>query len=187
MTKLGPLVTVMMIAVFLVALLGGYNSNPSVLAQGTFVAGLTGAQVIPSVNTTATGNFAIKNTTSSTLSYILNITNLSNITRADINLGVSNESGPEVLTIFIAKSPTAQINGTLVEGNITSTNLQGPLKSKPISSLIDLMGKGNTYVVVKTLKYPNGSIRGQIGYEGIDETGTSAGEQKLTSPKFEVD
>lgn len=187
MTKFSCQVEISIIGVVLFALVMINNLSPSVVAQRTFVAGLTGNQVIPSVNTTSTGSLAVKDITSGTLNYVLNVTNLSNITRAEINIGAGNQNGPEVLTIFIANPPTAQINGTLAQGNITSANLQGPLKSKPISSLIDLMERGNAYVLIKTLTNPNGSIRGQIGFEGIDETGTSAGEQNLTNAKLEVD
>ena len=46
------------------------------------------------------------------------------------------------------------------------------------------MQKGNTYVNVLTMQNPNGEIRGQLGFAGIDETGTNLGEQKVT-PEFQ--
>ena len=41
------------------------------------------------------------------------------------------------------------------------------------------MQKGGVYVNVLTVQNPNGEIRGQLGFAGIDETGTNVDEQKL--------
>ena len=43
------------------------------------------------------------------------------------------------------------------------------------------MQKGGTYVNVLTVQNPNGEIRGQLGFAGIDETGTNVDEQRLNS------
>ena len=58
------------------------------------------------------------------------------------------------------------------------------MMGKQLSNLTDLMQKGGTYVNVLTVQNPNGEIRGQLGFAGIDETGTNRGEQKVT-PEFQ--
>ena len=44
------------------------------------------------------------------------------------------------------------------------------------------MYNGDTYVNVHTRQYPNGEVRGQIGLEGIDESGTMLGQNKEIPP-----
>jgi hypothetical protein len=51
---------------------------------------------------------------------------------------------------------------TSIRGNITSSDLKGPLKGKMIAELISAMRNGNTYVSIDTPYHENGEIRGQI-------------------------
>ena len=112
--------------------------------------------------------------------YILNVTDIGNVTTADIHVGKQGENGPIVVTIFTSESPPFRTNGTLSQGNITSAILQGPMKDKQLFGLIDLFQHGDAYVNVGTEQNPNGEIRGQIGFAGIDETGKGLGEKNLT-------
>lgn len=157
------------------------NPIPTGLAaQGSFVAGLTGIEEVPPVLTNATGSATFLPTLEGKLMYILNVTDIGNVTKADVHVGKQGENGPVVVTIFTSESPPARINGTLSQGNITSANLQGPMKDKPLSGLIDLFQNGDAYVNVGTEQNPNGEIRGQIGFAGIDESGKALGEKNLT-------
>lgn len=157
------------------------NTVPTGLAaQGSFVAGLTGIEEVPPVHTNATGSAIFLPTLEGKLMYILNVTDIGNVTKADVHVGKQGENGPVVVTIFTSESPPAQINGTLSQGNISSANLQGPMKGKQLSGLIDLFQHGNAYVNVGTEQNPNGEIRGQIGFAGIDESGKALGEKNLT-------
>lgn len=157
------------------------NTVPTGLAaQGSFVAGLTGIEEVPPVHTNATGSAIFLPTLEGKLMYILNVTDIDNVTKADVHVGKQGENGPVVVTIFTSESPPAQINGTLSQGNISSANLQGPMKGKQLSGLIDLFQHGNAYVNVGTEQNPNGEIRGQIGFAGIDESGKALGEKNLT-------
>jgi len=157
------------------------NTVPTGLAaQGSFVAGLTGIEEVPPVHTNATGSATFLPTLEGKLMYILNVTDIGNVTKADVHVGKQGENGPVVVTIFTSESPPAQINGTLSQGNISSANLQGPMKGKPLSGLIDLFQNGDAYVNIGTEQNPNGEIRGQIGFAGIDESGKALGEKNLT-------
>ena len=53
-------------------------------------------------------------------------------------------------------------NGTLVEGQVTPSDLVGPLKGKTINELMQLFNNTKTYVNIQTEQYPHGEIRGQI-------------------------
>ncbi len=156
------------------------NTVPTGLAvQGSFVAGLTGIEEVPPVHTNATGDASFLPTSEGKIMYILNVTNIVNVTKADVHVGKQGENGPVVVAIFTSESPPARINGTLSQGNITSANLQGPMKGKQLSGLIDLFQHGDAYVNVGTEQNPNGEIRGQIGFAGTDESGKALG-QNLT-------
>lgn len=52
--------------------------------------------------------------------------------------------------------------GVLSEGNITATNLEGPMAGQLLSNLTSAMQNEQTYVNVHTQQNPNGEIRGQI-------------------------
>jgi hypothetical protein len=56
----------------------------------------------------------------------------------------------------------------LSEGNITATNLEGPMAGKILSNLTSAMRNEQTYVNVHTQQNQNGEIRGQI----LNETST---------------
>ena len=155
-------------------------------AEESFVAGLRGYEEVPPVNTSSTGyvNFVL---VSDRLSYLLNVTNIHNVTNADIHLASYGKNGPIVGQLFESTNITGMVNGTLSKGNFTAENLQGPLKGQQISDLINHMQEGNTYVNVRTSTNPEGEIRGQIGFQGIDETGTTLGEKKLPPENLDVD
>jgi CHRD domain len=114
------------------------NTVPTGLAaQGSFVAGLIGIEEVPPVHTNATGDASFLPTMEGKIMYILNVTNIGNVTKAEIHVGKQGENGQVVVALFTSKSPQARTNGTLSLGNITSANLQGPMKGKQLSGLID--------------------------------------------------
>lgn len=174
--RLSPKILVLVIAIPMIV--GAANETSSI--QPTFVAGLTGNQEVPVVHTNATGTASFSATSNSTTGYVLNITGMSNVTQADVNVAEQGKNGPIILTLFTSKAPVSNITGVLSKGNITSSNLQGPMKGEQLSSLTDLMQNGGAYVNIRTIQNPNGEIRGQIGFVGIDESGKALGEQNLT-------
>lgn len=155
--------------------------------QTSFVAGLTGNQEVPVVDTNVTGSALFVSKSSGTITYVVNVTNMANITSAELSIGKQGENGQIAVVLFKAASPTTNINGTLTQGNISSANLQGPLKDKLVTDLTNILQQGGAYVNVHTVQNPRGEIRGQIGFEGIDESGTAAGEGNITLPTEEVD
>lgn len=150
-------------------------------AQGSFVAGLTGIEEVPPAHTNATGSASFLQTSDGKMMYGLNVTGVGNVTKADVHVGKQGENGPVVVNIFTSKSSPIRINGTVSEGNITAASLQGPMKGKQLSDLIDLFQHGDTYVNVATEQNSNGEIRGQIGFAGIDESGKALGEKNITA------
>lgn len=92
----------------------------------------------------------------------MNVTDIDKATAAHIHFGTAGKNGPIIVTLFKSDKPTELKNGTLGEGNVTATDLEGPMKGKAISDLIAAMKNGTTYVNVLSTDFPNGEMRGQL-------------------------
>ncbi|HEY4551283.1 MAG TPA: CHRD domain-containing protein [Bacillus sp. (in: firmicutes)] len=92
----------------------------------------------------------------------LTVNNLENFTQAHIHLGRIGVNGPIVAFLFGPVDPDISVKKGIVEGIITADDLVGPLKGRRLSTLIDLMEDGKTYVNAHTAQNPDGEIRGQI-------------------------
>lgn len=122
---------------------------------------LTGMEEVPPVITNSTG-IALFELVKDNINFKVNVTNLDNINAAHIHFGEFGQNGDIIFTLFKPATPIDILNGTLVEGKITSVDLQGPLKGKTVNDLVQLINNTKTYVNIHTEQYPNGEIRGQI-------------------------
>jgi CHRD domain-containing protein len=67
----------------------------------------------------------------------------------------------------IDKTPQGKTKGTVSMGAATSDDLQGQLKGKSLSDLLESMVNGSVYISIHTKDFPNGEIRGNC-FVGID-------------------
>jgi hypothetical protein len=125
-----------------------------------FTASLSGSQEVPPNTSTAKG-WAWFKPMGDTVWYKVNVTGVDKVSMAHIHSGKTGANGDPIAMLQIEKS-TGPINGTLAQGNITSSDLMGTLAGKSISDLVSKMQSGETYVNVHTESNPNGEIRGQI-------------------------
>jgi CHRD domain len=116
-------------------------------------------QVNGDVTATGISGFIV-NSGNSKVWYQIEAEGLNGVTQAHIHSGKVGENGPVVATLFKGNKDT--VNGALVQGSITADKLEGPLKGKSISDLIDLFDDASAYVNVHTETFPDGEIRGQI-------------------------
>jgi hypothetical protein len=130
--------------------------------QNGYITTLNGKNEVPShADVTATGiSGLIVNSGNSKVWYQIEAEGLKGVTQAHIHSGKAGENGPVVATLFKGNKDT--VNGALVQGSITADKLEGPLKGKSISDLLDLFHKASAYVNVHTETFPDGEIRGQI-------------------------
>ena len=153
----------------------------------SFIAKLTGNNVIPPVNTNAIGivKFQAKDPNNNNeLYYEINLTNIHNdITRVEVHLGKEAENGRSIVTLYqttislpseiCCRSAASESERSkfFFNGTISPQSLElGPLAgSKNIADLVRLFDTGNAYVEVythnpKSLNLLNGDseIRGQI-------------------------
>jgi hypothetical protein len=161
-TILGTTLTVLILA----AVAATTTFSNSAFAQGgreKFVANLSVSQVVPPIDSNATGSAEFEPTTEGTnISYTVNVTDINAVKGAHIHIGEVGQNGPIVVTLFEPETPTGQQSGLLSKGNITSDSLKGPMAGKQLSDLIDVMKNEGAYVNVHTQQNPDGEIRGQI-------------------------
>jgi hypothetical protein len=91
-----------------------------------------------------------------TVTYIIQVSNLNNITAAHIHSGAAGANGP-VRVGFFAGPATSIAQGTLVEGSFTASDVTGI----DFNTLLGEMRAGTAYVNVHSTTYPGGEIRGQ--------------------------
>ncbi len=134
-----------------------YSSNE----EKKFWAGLEGEFEVPPIDTDASGITMVKEMQDS-IWYMINVSSIDNITAAHIHSGNQGDNGPIVASLFSSDIPAENINGTLVQGNITAKMLKGPLLGEQLSELVLGMQENSTYVNIHTADHPDGEIRGQI-------------------------
>ena len=127
-----------------------------------FSAMLSGGEEVPPVDTAATGVASFTVEGGESIKYDVNVTGMDKVTAAHIHNAPKGENGEVVATLFKADSPTGQISGTLANGSITASNLEGQMKGSPFRDIIRALERGEAYVNVHTEENPNGEIRGQI-------------------------
>ena len=130
-------------------------SNSGYAQKRTFIAQLGGNQEIPP-NTSVAKGWAWFVQTNNTIWYKLNVTGLDRVVGAHIHNGRADENGDPIVALFHSGTPTGPVNGTLVEGNLTSADLP------PVVGFVNKMELGETYVNIHTVPFPTGEIRGQI-------------------------
>jgi CHRD domain-containing protein len=153
-----------MILVTIITTVALYSLTVSASAQNLpkFIIKLTGSQEVPPVQTDAVGVAQISaySAGENTLSYTINVKNITGVTAGHTHLGKKGENGPIVLTFFKYDTPRNNVSET---GSIKADMLEGPMKGKPLSDLALAALNGSLYINIHTEKNANGEIRGQIG------------------------
>jgi CHRD domain len=121
----------------------------------TFYAKLSGKNVVPPVKTEASGSakftFSEKG---DMMHYVLNLKNIDSVSMAHIHHAAKGENGSIAVWLFKGKVVSVK-NGVLSKGDITGKDIN-------LDSLKTWMQNGDAYVLVHTVKHPDGEIRGQI-------------------------
>ena len=136
-------------------------------AQGStsqFSANLTGELTFPPTvtNATGTGEFTVAGD-GNTMRYTIDANNIDKVT----DVFVAASSGGRYADLVQLRSGVNEgisgpINGTLVEGNFTSSDFTGRLNINQMSDLLKLILDGNAYVRIQTFDAPLGKIVGKI-------------------------
>jgi hypothetical protein len=126
------------------------------------IATLSGDQVVPPVNTKATGHATFKHPDSTTMNYKVNFTGIIHPTGIGVHMGKTGSNGDLIVDLMKQAKIQSTNVGMIVTGSFTTQDLIGPMKGKTILELVDSMKSGDTYLSVDTEKHPTGEIRGQL-------------------------
>ena len=167
--------------------------------SGIFVAGATGGQEVPPVETAARGSavFAV-NEDGTGIDYALAVQDIENVTMAHIHQAPVGENGEIVAQLYPEDTQQeepipGEFDGLLATGTITEDDLVGPLEGQSLEALVEAMGGRQTYVNVHTEQNPQGEVRGQIvtvtemvDCLGFEQQVTTTPEAETTTPEAET-
>jgi len=166
------------------------ETTPEDDLSGIFLAGATGGQQTPPVETDAEGTaFFAVNDEGDGVDYALAVQDIENTTMAHIHQAPLGEAGEVVAWLYPedAEEPepiSGEFDGTLATGTVAGDDLTGPLEGESLDTLLQAMEDGETYVNVHTEENPQGEVRGQI--VTVNEMADSLGlEQQATTPEDE--
>ena len=138
----------------------------AVLQFGT---ALSGAEEVPPVETSATGEFSLTTMDAGTWLYTLSYSALEggDPSAAHIHIGPPGVNGPVVIFLCGGAGKPACPSAGSVSGTITAADVM-PLPdlgvaAGDINRVLSEMRAGNTYANVHNAQNPGGQIRGQIG------------------------
>ncbi|MFY9869389.1 MAG: CHRD domain-containing protein [Candidatus Nitrosopolaris sp.] len=153
--------------------------------QTNFVATLSGKDMVPPVNTPATGVAKFHINPDGSLCYSIDVSHITGVLGAHIG----TQNGSELADLInpyattssyptgtIGAYPTASVNGTLTSGDIKAgimgppgrggvispLGLVGPLIGKNVTDLDKIVKSKDGYVTVRTVDHQRGEIQGQI-------------------------
>ena len=142
-----------------------------------FVAVLTGKDMVPSVDTKASGTARFHMNSNGTLCYYIDVKNITGV----IGAHIGSKNGTELATLLnpyadvatIGSYPTGPVDGILGSGEIKALGiaqppfnpiggLSGPLLGKNVTDLDKVIASNDTYVTVRTTSHEGGEIQGKI-------------------------
>ena len=155
----------------IVALAGvaGVSCNDALEGREAFQADLSGAQEVPARPTAANGVAQIY-VDGDTISYSIQIDDISSITAAHIHSGVPGVNGPIRLFLYPPRQGetvprvTTTDTAILVEATVPSSNVSGVT----FQELLNQMRNGGAYVNVHTTTFPGGEMRGVVRPLSLD-------------------
>ena len=129
----------------------------------TFTAELSGAEVIPAVDTPGTGSAVFTIDATGTRGYFkLTVNNITGVIASRVHEGGPGTNGSGLLILYPGPTLEGDLTGVLAQGNFSSSALIGSLTGRSLAEFAVLLQSGQAYVNVGTVKNPKGEIRGQI-------------------------
>ena len=129
----------------------------------TYTAELSGRDVVPAVNTAASGSATfLVDATGTRMNFVLSVSNITDVIASRVHVGKAGSNGPGVLILYPGPTISGAFTGNVSGGTFTASALFGQLAGKTIADFVALITSGQAYVNVGTTENPSGEIRGQI-------------------------
>ncbi len=181
------IVTILAVAVSLSILVTVSIADQIYAAKYPYKGQLSGENEPNPVKSSATGEASFTIPANGTIKYRVNVTGISNATGAQILSGAQGEKGELVADLL--NNPQSKSKdtayGMIFRGNITDSDLKGPLQGKTVDDLAALMDSGKAFVNIQTAGHQDGEIRAQIANEkkpsgSTNSTNSTVGFSTLT-------
>ncbi len=129
----------------------------------TYAAELSGRDVVPAVDTAATGSATFMvDATGTRMNFVLSVSNITDVIASRVHVGKAGSNSPGVLILYPGPTISGAFTGNVSGGTFTASVLFGQLTGKTIADFVALITSGQAYVNVGTTENPGGEIRGQI-------------------------
>ena len=132
-----------------------------------FVATLTGKDMVPPVDTPATGIARFHVNPNGTICYYIDVKNITGV----LDSHIVSKNGTDLAALLnpyaevatIASYPTGPVNGILGSGEIKS-GIGTPIEPQGlnVTALYDIIKNNDAYVTIRTTAHEDGEIRGPI-------------------------
>lgn len=134
---------------------------------------LSGAQEVPAVVTSATGEATVViSPDDATIWYVVTYSGLSgSLAAAHIHTGAAGANGGVILPLAASASPIA--------GTLTAANFAASGSVTTFAQAVAALKAGTTYVNLHTAANPGGEIRGQVAAKGNAHFATLSGAQEI--------
>ena len=140
--------------------------------ESVFRAELTGAEVVPPVDTTATGTAVFVIDADGKRAYFkLTVNGITDVIASRVHEGKPGSSGQGLLILYPGPTLAGPFAGALAQGYFDASVLIGELTGETLADFAAMLQSGRAYVNVGTAQNPAGEIRGQI-YWDTGETQT---------------
>jgi CHRD domain len=146
---------------------------------------LIGKSVVPPVNTTAAGR-AILYIDNNWVWWKLNVTGITDPIMAHIHIGKRGANGIIVADLLNPLKLTRSENTTertIITGNISASDFQGPMKGKTLADLQSAIKALNLYIDLHTKNHPDGELRGTFKIQSGNAT-TPIAKKNNTTPSL---
>jgi hypothetical protein len=153
---------------------GFYNPYPNTVASVS----LRGSQVIPALGTGATGTATITvDGLRKFVDYTIDATGLSSaVTAIEIRIGEPGSNGAVLLSVPLGTFP--------ISGRLTDANIAFPPVFSTLSAVGNEIAVGKAYLLISTMNFQTGEIRGHIGTASLASAVLSGSQEStpLSSP-----
>ena len=157
-------------AAALAILLASYTGNPRVASaadQPNFTAKLVGDNEVPPINTQATAT--LKLAVGSTITFTVTYANLSTpLLFSHFHFAPTKVAGGVMIFLcggggqpMCPQTLSGTITGTITAANVVGPTAQG-IAAGDLTSALEAIGEGNSYINMHTAMFPGGELRGQI-------------------------
>jgi len=163
--KYVTLIVVIMTAISLILVVSTGSSQVYAQNQTKFKSKLGGDNVVPAVNTTASGR-AVIFIGDDWLWWKLNVTGISEPTMAHIHMGENGVNGPVVADLLKSANFENSTERMIITGNISVADLQGAMGGKTIADLKSAINALQANIDLHTKNHPEGELRGTIRIQG---------------------